>query len=244
MPQNRRTTFHTPPPTRGIRPLERKPVERVYFFTPELEREIDKLEGVTSCRVLSTGIDIEEIHVIAHPGLLPKKIVRDIESLLLVRFGIRVDHRKISIVQLGQPSTPASVAGRPRIEKIEKRPLANGYEVCVTIALGEQSMTGVAQAGPDEPELRAASRALILALERLLDTSGALALSEIGQVQIGGRETIVALLTWKVGDRQEVLVGATLTRGDSLEDAARATFDAVNRKIVLARAERSTRKER
>src|SRR5512135_2211535 len=136
MTHNRRSVFNPVSPSRPPKPLERlERVQPVYFFTPDLEREINKLDGVTSCRVLSTGIEIEEIHVISPLDRTPKKVVRDIESLLLVHFGIRIDHRKISIVQLGQSAAPPLTLARPRIKRVETRAAGAGREVCVEINL-------------------------------------------------------------------------------------------------------------
>ncbi len=67
----------------------------------QLQQAIEQINGVTSARVLldDTG-DIAEIHLVGSSARKPKQIVRDTESLIYARFGIRVDYRKISLVQL------------------------------------------------------------------------------------------------------------------------------------------------
>ncbi len=238
MSRNRRTIAQVPPPSRSSRPLDRlERIQPVYFFTPDLEREINKLDGVTSCRVLSTGIEIEEIHVIAPPERAPKKIVRNIESLLLVHFGIRIDHRKISIVQLGptgQAATLPTTVARPRITKIEKHATAQGVEVCVEINSNGRAIRGTSRGKAGESDAELSSHALIKALEQLLNRQEVLSLQEIAGVRVGQQDIVVSLVRSILEEQEELLVGATVARGEPLEDAARATFDAVNRKLVRA----------
>ena len=233
MARSRRTSFRPPPPAREVTsPVNLERVQPVYFFTPDLEREINKLDGVTSARVLSTGSMIEEIHVISPRTRTPKKVVRDIESLLLVRFGIRVDHRKISVVQTGDEYAPAVGISRPQIEKIESTFSGEKYGVRVEIRVDGDLISGVGEASSQESVLHAGSRALINAIEKLLHTEGALALLDLSVVEVSTQKIVLAVLSWTTEGQQEILVGATAARGVELEDAARATFDAVNRKLV------------
>lgn len=233
MARTRQTAFRSTAPARVARPLTNlERVQPVYFFTPDLEREINRLEGVTSSRVLSTGDEIEEIHVIAPRDRTPKKLVRDIESLLLVRFGVRIDHRKISVVQTGAEILPTAALARPRIQKIETNELGERTVVRVEIGAGGETISGAGEAGPGESPLSAAGRALVNAIEKLLNKPGALTLHDVSVVQANAQKIVLAVLGWSAQGEEEILVGATVARGEPQEDAARATFDAVNRKLV------------
>ena len=68
------------------------------------EKVIEKLrglEGIINCKV--TGKDeVDEIHIIASKNRKPKRIVRDIETLILVNFDQKIDHKKISIAQVDE----------------------------------------------------------------------------------------------------------------------------------------------
>ncbi len=239
---NRSIAIRTSPQHRLIKPLDRlERVQTAYFFTPDLEREIDKLDGVTSARVLSTGTEIDEIHVIATRDRTPKKLVRDIESLLLVRFGMRIDHRKISVVQMGQLSEESAAPSRPTIEKIEKKSSDGHTSICVEIRVNGSFISGVGSHLAHETDLHASSRALINSIEKLLHTQGALALQEVTVIETSGQRIVLAVLSWTLEGHEEILVGATVARGDPLEDAARATFDAVNRKLVRINQARRAR---
>jgi hypothetical protein len=241
MARNRNSNFRLSTAAREVKPLANlERLKPVYFFTPDLEREINRLEGVTSARVLTTGTEIDEIHVIALRDRAPKKIVRDIESLLLVRFGMRIDHRKISVVQTGAEPAASLVPSRPQIQKIGTSASGESCSVHVEINVDGQSIEGVGEYSAQESNLHGSSRGLINAIEKLLNTQGALALQDVSVVEVTARRIVLAVLTWTIEGQEEILVGATVARGDPLEDAARATFDAVNRKLVrINQAKRS-----
>ncbi len=203
-----------------------------YYFTPALEAEISSLDGIISSRVLSDGSDIQEIHAIAERDQPPKKLVRNIESLLLIKFGIRVDHRKISIVPTGRDHPLSREPVRPQILAVCTDDCASGIQVHVELERGPEVIRGLGYANRGETELHASARALIDAVEKLLKLRNALRLVDIKEIVMGGQYIIVVLVEWSVADEFLYLVGATPTREQPLHAAARATFDALNRKLV------------
>ena len=69
----------------------------------ELEQSLTRIAGIKAAIV--GGVDrLTEIHVVAVPGRAPKQIVRDIQSLAQAGYGLEVDHRHVSIVQLADES--------------------------------------------------------------------------------------------------------------------------------------------
>ena len=68
----------------------------------EVEREICRLPDVTIARLVAEPSGrVSEVHVVAHPGKHPKQIARDVQSIALASFGLELDRRIISVVQLG-----------------------------------------------------------------------------------------------------------------------------------------------
>ena len=66
----------------------------------DIEGTLSRLRGVVSARLVRDERgEIQEVHVLADALRHPKQIGRDIESALFSEFGIRIDHRKISIAQ-------------------------------------------------------------------------------------------------------------------------------------------------
>ncbi len=82
-----------------------------------VERELCRIPDVRAARVVA-GPDGQpvEIHVLAAPGKAAKQIVRDVQSVTVATFGVEIDHRIVSVVQLdepGPPPAPSSAATPP-----------------------------------------------------------------------------------------------------------------------------------
>lgn len=69
---------------------------------PELEDSLRHIHGIRAASVV-TGPDAvpTEVHVLADPGKPAKQVVRDVQSLAMARFDIEIDHRIVSVVQMG-----------------------------------------------------------------------------------------------------------------------------------------------
>ena len=76
-----------------------------------LEQELLRVPGVRSARVVG-GDAPSEIHIVTTSKRSPKQVVRDVQSLAAAGFGIPIDHRIVSVVQLDEPP-PAEPAPPP-----------------------------------------------------------------------------------------------------------------------------------
>src|SRR5207237_460293 len=65
-----------------------------------MERDLTRIPAVTSARVMIEDDELREVHVVSGGNRSPKLIGRDVQSLLAAQWGIDVDHRKVSVVQL------------------------------------------------------------------------------------------------------------------------------------------------
>lgn len=75
----------------------------------KLEQDLLRVPGVRSARVVGGDVP-SEIHIVTTSKRSPKQVVRDVQSLAAAGFGIPIDHRIVSVVQLDDPP-PA-----PRVE--------------------------------------------------------------------------------------------------------------------------------
>ena len=75
-----------------------------------LEAEFCRLSDVLAARVVAddAGRPVE-VHVLAGSGKHAKQVVRDIQSVALASFGVDIDRRIVSVVQLGDDSTSAEL---------------------------------------------------------------------------------------------------------------------------------------
>jgi hypothetical protein len=71
-----------------------------------LEAELKKIAGVKNARIIGTD-GPEEIHVVATSARSPKQVVRDVQSLAAAAYGLPIDHRIVSVVQLEEAEPPA-----------------------------------------------------------------------------------------------------------------------------------------
>ena len=85
----------------------------------ELERELCRIPEVTAARVVAgpTGA-IEEVHILSLPLKHAKQVVRDVQSVAMATFGLDLDRRIVSVVQLDAPPG-ARVAGAPAEPVVE-----------------------------------------------------------------------------------------------------------------------------
>src|SRR6478672_8000936 len=95
---------------------------------PELEDALRRIQGVKAASVV-TGPDAvpTEVHVLAAPGKPAKQVVRDVQSLALARYDIDIDHRIVSVVQMGDDEVRAAPAA-PRTDPTDAVALADGDE--------------------------------------------------------------------------------------------------------------------
>ncbi len=204
--------------------------ETRFFLLSDLEDAIAQLPQVRAVRMVATDDAIQEIHVISTPAISPKSLVRNIETLLLVRFGIHIDHRCLSIVQSLQ--SPVLTMSRPLIQAMRRVPLSEGGErLEIDLRASAQVAQGVCVIDAAAGELKAAGLALIDAINQMTGQRR-LDLSEATLLTVQGHQLALVMIRWRGEQSDEWFVGTALADGDPLMAVARATLDAVNRKLV------------
>lgn len=194
--------------------------------TAMVEGLIAQVRGVLAVRVLRNEQDqIEEIHIIGSPQRSAKQMVRDVESILYVRGGVRVDHRKISLVQLADAPNAAAIA---QVRLIDAAYCAQERVATVTLALGDQRLQGVcgADAAEGAPE-RLVGAATIDALDQLLGLQSRLRLEHAQRQILGQIEICLAHLSLDDG---EALLGISVVGDDGMAAMAQSVLDAVSRR--------------
>lgn len=80
----------------------------------EAEALLATLPGIISARiVMARQGGIGEIHVLTGADVTPRQTVRNVESALLARFGVRVEHRRISVATTTASVRQSAAAGPP-----------------------------------------------------------------------------------------------------------------------------------
>lgn len=218
---------------------------------PELEDSLRHIPGVKAASVV-TGPDAvpTEVHVLAAPGKAAKQVVRDVQSLALARFDIDIDHRIVSVVQMGddevqtvdltalsdsgEPSAQEAVdpVVRPSIAAITVRSGNGETDASVTLAISDSLFEGHSR-GPAGQSHRARliAAATLDAVTELLGQPCEVESAAI--VATGSREIALSVLTVMVPRTgEQVFTGAAVVRGDEADAVVRSVLAALNRQLT------------
>ena len=224
---------------------------------PELEDSLRHIPGVKAASVV-TGPDAvpTEVHVLATPGKAAKQVVRDVQSLALARYDIEIDHRIVSVVQMGDDEVravePEQQKGEPAAAEVAPEPVDEAPEplvrpaiaaitvrsghgettASVTLAAGDQLFEGTSK-GPAGQSHRArlVAVATLDAVAELLGQPCEVESAAI--VGTGTREvalTVLTLLLPRTGE--QVLTGSAVVRGDDADAVAKSVLAALNRQLA------------
>lgn len=210
-------------------------IEPKQASTQELQQAIECIQGVLSARViLDASHEILEVHIVATTARHPKRIVRDVESLLCARYGIRVDYRKISLVQLDVPEKDSG-DHRLRFISATQRPEA-GDAVEVTLQASQERYVGSAAVCSErspQPAAYAAASATLRAVQEAIGQTIPLAVQGMEIVATEEHRVCLALVSAMTARGPECLAGTCIIGGDLLEAASKAALDAINRRIPI-----------
>ncbi|MCY0882179.1 MAG: hypothetical protein OWS74_09295, partial [Firmicutes bacterium] len=163
---------------------------------------------------------------------------------LLARWGLRVDHKKISVAQLAaellqEPSMPRLVIGNVSVDmNMRDQRIVSTVTLSIGNQKGSQEISGH-YVGPylGGHNHHAVAQATLDAINQLEDLSYAFAIEDLKVVSLSGNSVVLVAITQfsRLG-RSELLVGSAIDSGDGYMVAARATLDAVNRRLSLLHA--------
>jgi len=211
---------------------------------PQLEDSLRQIPGVRAASVV-TGPDAvpTEIHVLAAPGKAAKQVVRDVQSLAMARYDIDIDHRIVSVVQIGDEEPGLEVVHvrakpgpeqptRPAIAAIMVRSSGGLIEAAVSLAVAENVFEGRAE-GPAGHSQRArlVAGATLDAMSELLGQPCFVESAVI--LPIGGRDVAISVLTMMIPrSGEQVLTGSAVVRGDEADAVARSVLAGLNRRLT------------
>lgn len=211
----------------------------------EVEAELCRVPEVTAVRIVSdpAGRPIE-VHVLAGTGKAAKQLVRDIQSVALASFGIDLDRRIVSVVQLnpngdGPPALMPMVEATPRPQIVTVLTEASGLRatVRVTLAAAENECVGFAEgsvAASVRPRLVA--DATLDALRQLVPAAESLAVDTAVTARVGAHDVVVVVLVRADPPHEQHLSGSALVQQHPDDAVVRAVLDATNRRLAdLAR---------
>lgn len=197
----------------------------------EVENALTRLDGIEAVRLVpGTNRPVDELHVVVLPERDPKQTVRDVQTLLVATFGLDIDRRVISVVQLpGEPGKRLR-DGLPRVELDSVQIEVRGGETSVTVELrrGENTILGCAGPATDDALPYATAEATLDAIVDLLPET-ALRLRDVTICEVGSDLVAVAVLGRPGEAGRNRLSGSAFVHRHEADAVARAVLDATNR---------------
>ncbi|HEY8414903.1 MAG TPA: hypothetical protein VIK99_03930 [Thermaerobacter sp.] len=224
------------------------PPSRTAVRRSDIEDLLSRLPGVLAVRLsVNDWGAIEAVHVLATIERGAKQIVRDIESALQARFGLRLDHKKVSVAQvsgLGPLRDPV----RPELTGYVVQTEATTGETRVEVTFGDPRdesarWTGAASGGTHRrQQARTALVAVLEALRPLLVQERELELVDCDLILLGEQEILVALFALPSGRGAEpqLFTGAAPV-GSAVVEAAVRAFLQVYYELLELRWQRARR---
>ncbi len=207
-------------------------------FDPiDLEREICRLPDVSIARIVAEPSGrISEVHVVATPGKRPKQIVRDIQSVALASFGIELDRRLVSVVQLGGSAGYRPEPG-PRPSVVAVTAEANGLRslVRVTLTRDDEEAVGFAEGSiATTARHRLVAAATVDALRQLEPAAECVDVDHAEIVRVGSLDVAVVTVVFVLPPAEQIVSGSAVVRPQQEGHAvARAVLDATNRRLAF-----------
>jgi hypothetical protein len=224
------------------RPLEGNLAQRGDIPEKAIREAIGSLPDVQSCKVESAQDgSIAAIHVVSRTRRPAKQVVRDVETLLLADFGIKIDHRKISVARLQVKGDRKALAPRPRFVSM-RMSTSGGKGTCeVVLERDDVEVSGEATgvtAGIGS--LRLIANATFRAIEKLVGEDIEFDLLDVVRLRTGGREALVVLASYVHARDVRSVAGCVQFEQDERQAAVLSALDACNRLVeALPHAERT-----
>lgn len=205
----------------------------------DVEAELCRLPDVIAARIVAgDGGRPVEVHVLAQTGKHAKQVVRDVQSVALASFGLELDRRIVSVVQLGPNDSESRVGPAPvgtvraRVSSIESQTAGTRSSIRVAIALGDDEAVGF-----DEGSIAASTRprlvasATLDALRQLEPAAECLDVTAAEVARVGTADVVIVTLVCVDPPHEEHLVGSAIVYQQADDATVRAVLDATNRRL-------------
>ena len=193
-----------------------------------LQEKISRIDGVEAARVVAGNGHIDEIHVLARRNKPPKQVVRDVQSLAQALFGINIDRRIVSVVQLADSVLNAGT--RPALVDVSESVDSNRNEVTVTLKWRERLLVGQSTgAAASTTRWRLIAEATLEAVRQSIHHDVGLAISAIDLPMLGSRELAIAQVVVVTESSERQLIGSAYVEGEESRAVVRSVLDALNR---------------
>ncbi|NLW78727.1 MAG: hypothetical protein GXY32_04870 [Ruminococcaceae bacterium] len=189
-----------------------------------------QLGGILSAHVVLTEAGTpEEVHVLATTDKKPKAVARDVQSALMSKYGVEVDHQIISVAQI-RPEMAERLNFRLVMGAIEVKTRGAELDVAVELLQSGHPVVGGAR-GSNTPFSRrrcvaqAALDAVAKCVAGSFELAGVDALPQFGQM-------VLVTQIYCAADNQRY-VGSAVAEADQDIAVVQSVLAALNRRIAV-----------
>lgn len=196
-----------------------------------MEKDIERIDSVLSCRFVKANEEIKEIHIVSNGTRSPKQISRDVQSVLIATYDLNIDYKIISIAEL-RGADIEKKESRLKIDRI----LFEDYGKKATVKVGlsdesqiyEASLTGFNTNRNIDKML---VNAVLDCVEKAQGDEDRFVLEDVKCVNLSSDGVIVVVLVYIIDEQEKHLCGSSLVQNDHKKAVVKATLDALNRSI-------------
>lgn len=225
------------------RPETQDPTDAAAAEVLELERELCRLPEISAARVVvDSGGRPTEVHILADTTKHAKQVVRDVQSVALASFGIELDRRIVSVVQLGgatngngraEVTIDATEGFRPVLVNSTAEVSGLRSLVRVMLARGDEEAVGFAEGSvATTARHRLVATATVDALRQLETAAECIDVDSAQIVRVGAHDVAIVIVVFVLPPSEQLVSGSAIVRDHVEADAiVRAVLDATNRRL-------------
>jgi hypothetical protein len=227
------------------------------FSVEDVENRLCQIKNIKAARIIKDEENnIEEIHILALPNKGPKQLVRDIESALIVEYGIPINHRKISIAQIENDEISNNGNGKQKEEQEEKQEektekktekdksrlkIINinadtrdtNVKVKVVLGINQAELEGLAEGSVSKSgRMRLVSMAALDAINKSVNNQSCnFVVEDVGIFNLAHERIAVACVAAIDSSGEQIYSGSAVVKKNEKDAIVRATLDAINRRL-------------
>ncbi len=201
----------------------------------DIESVILSLSDIVSVSViLNSSGKIEEIHILTNSRKSPKQIVRDVESALIAKFNIELDHKKISVAQTHFESPVKYENARLKFTEVLISMNGSTGEATVRLSRDDNVYSGTTSGYcSNQNQFRLIASATLNAVKSSIEKDFQFILEDLTIISLGGKDVVVVLVNMITDRGEEYLTGSAIVKQDIWRAVVNATLASVNRRISI-----------
>ncbi len=199
----------------------------------EMEQLINQISSVISCKiVIDDQNNIQEIHVLSNVKRGPKQISRDIQSILISKFGLNIDYKKISVAQIDE-NMSEDIDFRLKLSSIQYSLSESKAIIKVTLEKEGKHYEGQASGIQTKHNSeKMIATATLKAVENFLGIEDMFIIEDLKTVNIAHRDVVVTAIIYINEYEEQFFTGCASVNRDKKEAIVKSTLDGINRKIM------------